>query len=210
MHWTYANFPLPPLIIEADANDCKSLTKSKSIIIYTEKIRIVHYIRVIRCTRCQAFSDHTKFFCTWNPHCANCAGRHQTDECTDSKIECINWYDIKNVLPHIKPLIQNAQFIEKKNSNVYKHIIKIIIHQHFKHLTIEILRNKLLTIKPKRIGITQEGIKMTTKLIDEWPHQIKIEENTDETKFKTHGKIRQKKILNKKKQDILQQRKHKK
>lgn len=77
-------------IIELDAKDCRKLTKQKTIRILMEKIRVVHHIRVVRCTNCQAFNDHTKSTCKYNTQCANCAGRHLTDDCTETKQSCIN------------------------------------------------------------------------------------------------------------------------
>lgn len=37
-------------IIQAEAKDCRQLVKRRSILIYTDKIRVVYYLRVTRCT----------------------------------------------------------------------------------------------------------------------------------------------------------------
>lgn len=77
-------------IIEASARDCRNLKRLKTIQIYIDKVRIEFYIRVLRCTNCQALNDHPTSKCTYQTVCAKCTGLHPTKDCDKNFINCIN------------------------------------------------------------------------------------------------------------------------
>lgn len=80
-------------LIQGTALDCRRLLKSKRLKIFTESFRVVHFIRIIRCTNCQALDHHVKSHCKWAAECGNCGRNHHSSECkaeNDNKLACIN------------------------------------------------------------------------------------------------------------------------
>lgn len=76
--------------LNLNANIGRNLINRGRIKIFTDQIRIVHHLRVLRCTNCQAIDDHIARNCSYITLCANCAHEHHTSNCTESTIQCIN------------------------------------------------------------------------------------------------------------------------
>lgn len=77
-------------IIKSTANTCRSLLQKGKIKIYTEQIRVVRHLQILRCANCQALEDHTSLKCNYTNECATCAGEHLTNTCTSTNENCIN------------------------------------------------------------------------------------------------------------------------
>lgn len=77
-------------VVEAPAKDCRKLHRKRTIRVFIDNIKVEFFIRVIRCTNCQALNDHTTSRCTYKTVCGKCAGYHRTQDCNNSSILCIN------------------------------------------------------------------------------------------------------------------------
>lgn len=77
-------------IIKSSANICRSLIQKGKIKIFTDQIRVVRHIQILRCANCQALEDHTTLNCKYTNECATCAEEHQTNTCTSTHEKCIN------------------------------------------------------------------------------------------------------------------------
>lgn len=51
--------------LQLNANIGRQLINRGSIKIFTDQIRIVHHLRVLRCTNCQAMEDHIASNCSY-------------------------------------------------------------------------------------------------------------------------------------------------
>lgn len=77
-------------VIQGSIKECNKILKQKRIKILTESYRVVHFLKISRCTKCQALDHHTKSNCRWSPECGHCAGNHLSSDCTKDTIACIN------------------------------------------------------------------------------------------------------------------------
>lgn len=77
-------------IIDVD-NDCFDyLIERRRICVSFERYRIVEYVQITRCFKCQAFG-HVAFKCSSEEQvCAKCSGNHQTRDCTADSEICAN------------------------------------------------------------------------------------------------------------------------
>lgn len=88
-------------VIETSILNYRELIKRGFINIYFNRIRIEHYVRVTRCTNCQALNDHTTHNCKYQTNCGKCAQNHRTADCDNSVMSCINCQrDKRNDLQH--------------------------------------------------------------------------------------------------------------
>lgn len=74
-------------IIEAPAGDCRRLVRIKITKLFYEQVRAEFFIRVIRCTNCQEYSNPTKSQCEYR---TKCSGNHHMSECAENTEKCIN------------------------------------------------------------------------------------------------------------------------
>lgn len=77
-------------VIESSAADCRRLVKREKIKLFYEIKRVEFHIKVSRCTNCQDLNDHVRSQCEYRTRCAKCADKHHTEECKESKFNCIN------------------------------------------------------------------------------------------------------------------------
>lgn len=77
-------------IIDVD-NDCFDyLIERRRICINFERYRLVEYVQITRCFKCQAFG-HVAMRCTNDQQvCSKCSGYHQTKDCTSESEVCVN------------------------------------------------------------------------------------------------------------------------
>lgn len=76
-------------VIDVDEASRKILLNRKSVCIEFERYRIVDYVQINRCYKCQAFG-HMSFSCKGVQHCSKCAGDHRVDACTSDFEKCYN------------------------------------------------------------------------------------------------------------------------
>lgn len=77
-------------LVKVNAEECRKLVKHQKIVIFTGQIRVLNYIRIPRCTNCQALDHHRTSQCDWISECAKCSGEHQTDFCKRMDFSCVN------------------------------------------------------------------------------------------------------------------------
>lgn len=77
-------------VLQSNSKMCRNLLRKGKINIYTEQIKLVNHIRVLRCTNCQALENHVASQCKWQAECANCAESHHTKDCTNTAKACVN------------------------------------------------------------------------------------------------------------------------
>lgn len=77
-------------MVEAPAAECRKVTKRGKIKLFYEITKVEFHIRVTRCTNCQDLNNHTKSQCEYGTRCAKCSDRHNTNDCTETKVKCIN------------------------------------------------------------------------------------------------------------------------
>ena len=63
----------------------------KRICINFERVRVVEYIQIVRCFKCQQFG-HRSNNCEKEQVCPKCAGNHTERECKSLEIKCNNCY----------------------------------------------------------------------------------------------------------------------
>ena len=78
-------------LLEADSKTKEILLKKKRICINFERIRIVSYIPIIRCRKCQQYG-HIQYKCGNETICPKCAEKHEEKECKSSFVKCSNCY----------------------------------------------------------------------------------------------------------------------
>lgn len=79
-------------IIDVDEAGRKILVNRKRVCIYFERYRVVDYIQINRCFKCQAFG-HMALNCKGDQHCSKCAGDHKVAVCTSDFEKCVNCID---------------------------------------------------------------------------------------------------------------------
>lgn len=67
------------------------LIDDKRICIDMERYRVVIFVEIIRCFRCQAFG-HTAVKCEREIKCAKFAGKHYVKDCSVDTVTCANCY----------------------------------------------------------------------------------------------------------------------
>lgn len=77
-------------VIETNIKNYRNLIRKGIITLYFKRIRVEHFVRVSRCTNCQALNEHTARYCKWQTVCGTCSESHSTSECSNSIISCIN------------------------------------------------------------------------------------------------------------------------
>lgn len=77
-------------VISSTASSCRPLLQRGKIKIFTDQIRVVRHITVLRCSNCQALEDHITADCKYTSECATCAQEHSTINCTNTEENCIN------------------------------------------------------------------------------------------------------------------------
>lgn len=109
-------------VVQSTAKTCRQLIKKKRINIITDSIRIVHHVRVQRCSNCQALDHHTSINCQWASDCANCALDHKTEDCTNTMEACINCIRDKiDSPPHKASSPECPSYQKCKTSNLNKY-----------------------------------------------------------------------------------------
>lgn len=77
-------------VLEAPAADCRKVVRWGKLKLFYEVIKVEFHIRVIRCTNCQELNNHVKSQSDYGTRCANCSEKHNTADCKESKVRCIN------------------------------------------------------------------------------------------------------------------------
>lgn len=77
-------------IINVDAEGADVLVLRRPVCIDLERYRIVRFVPIVHCYRCQAYG-HVVIQCTDSEKCVKCAGDHGLKECTKTEESCINW-----------------------------------------------------------------------------------------------------------------------
>lgn len=78
-------------IMDVDKVTSEILLEKKRICIDFERYRVVRYVPVVRCFKCQAYG-HMSRQCSGAQVCAKCAGDHDLKNCDSSTIRCGNCY----------------------------------------------------------------------------------------------------------------------
>lgn len=102
-------------VIEIDIVQGKHLLGLSTVNILLKRHKVVKYLKVARCTMCQAF-DHVRHLCkNFKPICAKCADPHETQDCSAAVDRCINclrtnkMYTNHNALSPNCPIYQEAK-----------------------------------------------------------------------------------------------------
>lgn len=76
-------------VLDVD-NDCFScLMEKKRLCIDFDRYRVVEYVQIVRCYKCQAYG-HTSTRCLGTQKCTRCAGDHRQSDCTINEESCAN------------------------------------------------------------------------------------------------------------------------
>lgn len=78
-------------LIDVDQDSRKALLEARRICIDFERYRIVEFVSIMRCYRCQKFG-HFSSSCDGEQHCPKCAGDHQLKDCKSEQTSCSNCY----------------------------------------------------------------------------------------------------------------------
>lgn len=78
-------------LIDLDAQSKSFLLAKKRMCIDFERYRVVEYISIMRCFKCQAYG-HSSRNCDGEQHCAKCAGKHFWKDCKSETTQCANCY----------------------------------------------------------------------------------------------------------------------
>lgn len=76
-------------IVDVDPEGADFLVERRRVCIDLERYRIVSFVPIIRCHKCQAFG-HMRQKCTDIEKCPKCAGDHALKDCTIKDESCIN------------------------------------------------------------------------------------------------------------------------
>lgn len=78
-------------LIDVDIDVKRFLLNRKRICIDMERYRIVEFIPIIRCNKCQIYG-HYAATCDNTVHCVKCSGEHHISNCNETKETCYNCY----------------------------------------------------------------------------------------------------------------------
>lgn len=78
-------------LLDVDANSKQWLLDRKKICIDFERYRVVEFVSITRCFRCQEFG-HYASGCKGTQHCVKCAGEHDIKDCKETQVKCYNCY----------------------------------------------------------------------------------------------------------------------
>lgn len=82
------------LDVDSDCFDC--LIERKRICINLERYKVVEFVQITRCFKCQKFG-HLASKCTGIQRCVKCSGEHHLKECGSSEEVCANCKDDDDV-----------------------------------------------------------------------------------------------------------------
>lgn len=78
-------------LLDVDVDSKNLLLDKKRICIDFERYRVVEFISITRCYKCQKFG-HLANRCEGEIHCSKCAGSHNIKDCKSTKESCANCY----------------------------------------------------------------------------------------------------------------------
>lgn len=76
-------------IVDVDMEGADFLLERKRVCIDLDRYRIVRFVPIVRCYRCQAYG-HVSQKCADSEKCPKCAGDHGLKDCTKTEESCIN------------------------------------------------------------------------------------------------------------------------
>lgn len=78
-------------IVDVDRASKLVLLDRKRLCLEFERYRIVEYVNIVRCFRCQAFGHYAND-CSGVLHCPKCSGEHELKQCKSDSVRCCNCY----------------------------------------------------------------------------------------------------------------------
>lgn len=105
-------------IIDVDAQTKEDLLKAQRVCIEFFRIRVVEYIRIIRCYKCQDFG-HISTRCNRKEQCGKCGEEHDTRTCTNEIERCVN---CKERNDHRADSFQCPSFVKYKKDKIAKRL----------------------------------------------------------------------------------------
>lgn len=78
-------------LIDVDRNCRDHLIQRKRICVDFERYRVVDFVSITRCFKCQAFG-HYAGTCNRDTHCVKCSGPHILKDCKETEVVCCNCY----------------------------------------------------------------------------------------------------------------------
>lgn len=76
-------------VLDVDDKSAELLISGRRICINLERYRVVRFVPIVRCFRCQAFG-HVISRCTGEECCVKCSGKHGLKDCTVDTEVCVN------------------------------------------------------------------------------------------------------------------------
>lgn len=87
---SYSNKEKENLTIFLPASLAKQIIFNKYIFVGLKQLRCFKFISMYRCHNCHIFNSHSTKDCPNKTLCAYCAGKHDSETCTNQTPECIN------------------------------------------------------------------------------------------------------------------------
>lgn len=78
-------------MLDVDCETKDRLLAKKRVCIDLERYRIVQFVTIVRCFKCQAFG-HMSGRCPGVLTCVKCSGDHNISDCKSSSVRCSNCY----------------------------------------------------------------------------------------------------------------------
>lgn len=78
-------------LVDVDTESKRAPLGGKRVCIYFERYRIVEFVSIMPCLRCQKFC-HFVNNCERELHCPKCAEEHVLKDCKSVKLSCSNCY----------------------------------------------------------------------------------------------------------------------